>query len=202
MLHNQLDDFNLALAGRAYSQPEILNHARFWLFDQKTKNIIKVEFLPQAQRHWLRVDNADGAEFAFIRIDGHDSVFRSSPPPVANDAIFIYDNIGTRAGACDCLLIDASIWHFIEFKTNSTSENLDRLELNRLKAEFQLARTITFFRENNSTLNAFFKAIVVVPTQYDYTRFRAEKSRSVIFKLKWKVPLEEVVLGKGYRINT
>ena len=72
MLQNQLDDFNLALAGRAYSQPEILNHARFWLFDQKTKNIIKVEFSPQAQRHWLRVDNADGAEFAFIRIDGHD----------------------------------------------------------------------------------------------------------------------------------
>lgn len=201
MLQNQIDNFHRALAGRQYPEPEILNCARFWVFDQKTENITKVEFSLNAQKYWLKVDNADKVEFAFVRIDGHDSVFKSSPPPVANDERFIYDNIGTKAGACDCLLIDTSIWHFTEFKTNSTSENLEQLQLNRLKAELQLARTITFFRENNVAIVGFVKAIVVVPTHYGYPRFKAANSRFIKFKLKWKVSLEEVILENGYKIN-
>lgn len=199
MLHDQLEAFNRTLSGRRYPHPVPLNHVRFWLLDKNSM----VDFSLRAQKNWLKVDNADGSEFAFIRIDGTDSVFGSSPPPVENDDRFAYDDLGTRAGSCDCLIIDNHIWHFIEFKTNSTSEELEQIQLNRIKAEMQLARTLYFFGRNDPSFNSTCKAILVVPIQYGYPRFRSNQaSRAVKFKLKWKVPLEEVNLKDGYKINT
>lgn len=197
MIDIQIRILKRALEGRKLPALEILSNVRFWLIDRDHK----VEITFDSPKKWLRVNNPNSQNFVFVRVDGEDSVFGSNPPPVENDSRFIFDKDGNRAGACDCLIIDEKVWHFIEFKTESTSEKLEQIQINRTKGELQMARTISFFQNFDPNFSNFAKALLVVPKSFAYPRFRADKSRLVKFKLKWKVSLEEISLDDSYQIN-
>jgi hypothetical protein len=198
MTDQHLQDLITALKSKtSFVLPTTLNHIRFWIKDENTR----VELSVEAQKNWLRIENTKGEDFIFLRVDGSDSIFGSSPPVVFNESRFIYNLSGDRSGACDCLLVDLACWHFVEFKIESYTENLEQIQENRRKATLQISRTITFFRENLPNWNAALKAVIVVPNHYGYPRFRSDKSAIVKFKLQWKATLKEVPLKEGYSIN-
>lgn len=188
-----------ALRNRNYLIPEVMSHLRFWIMDINAK----VEISIVDSKNWLKVHNSEGKAFLFIPLDGAESVFGSTPPPVSDPDRFIYNfDDNSRAGGCDTLLIDTEKWHFIEFKTDSYTENLDQINFNRKKAELQIARAITYFREQTDLSDIPIIGLIVTPRHYAYPRFKANKSGVMIFKKKWKATLLELSIpGDEYRIN-
>lgn len=199
MIDAQIDKLQIALRGRNYDLPSVLNVPRCWIIDKEAT--VNLSLL--AEKKWLRIENPLSKDFLFIPLDGQNSVFGSNPPPVNDDHRFIVDeNTQKKAGACDCLIIDEQTWNFIEFKIDSYTDSLLQINENRKKAELQIARTLTFFREKIEHFDSKLVAVIVVPNQYGYPRFKASKSRAVQFKLKWKkIDLFEVNLTGKFDIN-
>jgi hypothetical protein len=126
----------------------------FWLNDVEQvdgSHQIKVE--TTSQKAWLKFNQAQGNLCTLFPVDGNEGVF-IYPPPIKNIADFLLPN-GKHAGGCDFLLINHK-WLFGELKTEATSQNPEQIQENRTKAAMQLARTLTYFKENtvNGVINA------------------------------------------------
>lgn len=204
------------LKGRQYVLQE-LNTQQIWMEDEmqesgKSEVIVSVEEKP----NWLKVANAlDTGMFGFISIDGARGVFRNSSPPVKDETPFKYlktyfiaPTTGERkqrietAGPCDCLIIDRR-WRFFEFKTKAETQDINQADENRIKGELQLARTLTFFREQATDKNLDFPAdcdcvLVTVPS---FPSIKAKLiNRAVKFNALFQAPLTEIQTDKIYSL--
>lgn len=170
----------------------------FWINDEKQPDQTNlIEIRQTSTRNWLKVTQINGHETHVFPIDGKAGVFREAGLPIANNRPFTYEwqtasGIELKsAGDCDCIMVDEK-WRFIEFKTSSFSEDLDQISNNRNKAEAQLAKSLTSFREQLTDSTLPCECVLVVPTFFGWPKFRATFSRKVIFEKKNKVRLYEI----------
>ena len=162
-----------------------------FLKDEKLKNnehqmkiLEEVEYI-KIDKYAMKIENSDSERFLVLPLDGGNGLFKKSNPRVSNEKDFKYDwitdfktrkKVTKNAGACDCLILTGD-FHFFEFKTNAfdieTNPNpaFNPVQANqhRESAEKQLARTITFFKEEASKKKialecSFFAVIVALPT--------------------------------------
>jgi hypothetical protein len=166
---------------------------------------------------WLKIENhVEGSNYAFVSIDGVAGVFRKTSPPVKDEAPFKYTKTyfidpetrerKTRtetAGPCDCLVLDKK-WHFVEFKTDAKTSDVNQANENRTKGELQLARTLTFFREKAIERNLNFPSdsICVLVTIPSFPRVKAKLlNRAVKFSKAFQVQLIETQSDKTYLLT-
>jgi hypothetical protein len=175
----------------------------FWINDEKQpdqSNLIEIR--QTSTRNWLKVTQTNGHEVNVFPVDGNSGVFREAGLPINNNRPFTYEwqtatGIENKnAGDCDCLLLDEK-WRFLEFKTGSFSEELDQINNNRNKAEAQLAKSLTSFREQLSDSTLSCECVLVVPTFFDRPRFKASFSRKIRFLKRFQVDLKEVTFSSS-----
>ena len=146
----------------------------FWVNDV----LQKMEISKIQKEGWLKVENSSGNEISFFPIDGNAGVFQKSGLDVQDKSKFEYfSSLSTPtkkvAGSCDCLLLDER-WRFFEFKNGPEAGPGETAStVNREKAEKQLARTMTYFREKAreikiGTIEAVFEGVIV--TKPDFFR--------------------------------
>jgi hypothetical protein len=108
---------------------------------------------------------------------------------------------GANSGRSRLLVLLDSKWRFFELKTEAYTQNENQAAQQREKAMLQLARTITFFKEQAEAqqvgISASVEAVIVFPS-----RFPAEKaanfSRGPRFFKLFKARLEEVNTDVAY----
>ena len=177
----------------------------FWVQDDGEQ----VRILEETASKSLRIENPARGTVAFVPMDGLTGMFRNTPPPVRDSVPFRHQwfNKGNyeeqMAGACDCLLLDSK-WRFLELKTEVFTQNENQAAQQREKAMLQLARTITFFREQAEEeglrLESSIEAVMAFPS-----RFPAEKAanfnRGPRFFILFKARLEEVKTDVVYSLG-
>lgn len=188
----------------------MINDPSFWLSDIEIapgQHEIRIE--KNAKPNWLKVSQDYGHFCKVYPVDGEGGVFNNSSGklPIKGESEFKYDwkqiNSGTieskTAGDCDCLIVD-EIWRFIEFKTDVTTTIKAADDNTRNKAEMQLARSMTSFKEQLSDPNLPCECVLVTPQYYP---FSPNIVRNINFKKKWKTPLIEVSADpkKGYPLS-
>jgi hypothetical protein len=174
----------------------------FWINDEKQPDLSNlIEISQTSTRNWLKVTQTNGHQVGVFPIDGNSGVFREAGLPINNHRFTYEWQTATgielkNAGDCDCLLIDEK-WRFLEFKTGSSSEELDQINNNRNKAEAQLAKSLTSFREQLSDAIVSCDCVLVVPTFFDYPKFKASFSRKIRFRKLFQVDLKEVTTSSN-----
>jgi hypothetical protein len=180
-----------------------LSATSFWINDEKQQdqsNLIEIRQI--STRNWLKVTQTHGHEVSVFPVDGNSGVFREAGLPIHNNRPFTYEwqtatGIENKnAGDCDCLLIDEK-WRFLEFKTGSSSEELDQINNNRNKAEAQLAKSLTSFREQLSDSTLSCECVLVVPTFFSYPKFKASFNRKIRFRKLFHVDLKEMTTSSS-----
>lgn len=169
----------------------------FWVNDVKqADNTNKIEVENTAQDNWIEFNQASEQTCTIYPIDGQKYVaFSKSSLDVSNPSRFVFINTrgkSEKVGDCDVLILNDK-WRFMEFKLNATSRSFLQIQENRDKAILQLARTVTFFKEQpNNTLTAQnTKCIVVVPDFYpEISKIDFEKN--VEFLNEFGAPLSEI----------
>lgn len=204
------------LKGRQHDIQEI-NELEIWVEDEKqADNKMEVIVSMQEKSGWLKIENSSTERiFGFVSIDGSKGVFKNSSPPVKDETPFKYlktyfidPATGERktkietAGPCDCLIIDLK-WRFFEFKTKAETQDINQADENRIKGELQLARTLTFFREQAVDKDLDFPAycdcvLVTVPS---FPSIKAKLiNRAVKFNAIFQAPLTEIQTDKIYSL--
>lgn len=170
-----------------------ISFTSFWINDVKqTDNTNKIEIENTPQENWIEFRQQSGQTCIIYPIDGEKyGAFSKLPPKVTDPARFILKT-GKPAGGCDLLVLNDK-WRFMEFKLNATSRSFLQIQENRDKAILQLARTVTFFKEQpNNTLTAQnTKCIVVVPDFYPEIS-RIDIAQAVDFLTDFGAPLSEI----------
>lgn len=177
---------------------KVLSQASFWISDVKQidgSNKIQIEF--HSKSNWLKVVQEQSKECSLFPVDGNDGVFLKGGLTVDDKNLFVYEwrtEKGVErkdAGDCDCLIIEDR-WHFIEFKTEASSEEIHQINNNRNKGEAQLAKSMTSFKEQLTDEKIKCVCVLVVPIFFSFPRFRANFSRKPRFLKLFKVELIEV----------
>ncbi len=177
----------------------------FWIQDDGTQVGIFEHIVPKS----LRIENVQKLKTAFIALDGKTGCFAKSKPPVKDENPFKYQHFtngryeSKTVGSCDCMLI-SSKWCFIELKTEVFTQNENQAEQQREKASLQLARTITFFRQQAQAksiqIESPFEGVIVFPS-----RFPAMKStninRGTRFFKEFKARLIEINTDLTYMLE-
>jgi hypothetical protein len=170
-----------------------ITDASFWINDVKqADNTNKIEVENTAQDNWIEFNQANEQICTIYPVDGEKyGAFSKSPPKVSEPTRFILKT-GKPAGGCDLLVLNDK-WRFMEFKLNATSRSVLQIQENRDKAILQLARTVTFFKEQpNNTLTAQnTKCIVVVPDFYPEIS-KIDIAQAVDFLNDFGAPLSEI----------
>ncbi|MFN0035835.1 MAG: hypothetical protein ACKVUS_12290 [Saprospiraceae bacterium] len=194
----------IRLVGTRRFDMEETRRPNFWVQDDGTQVRVLDETAPKS----LRIENPVRTILAFVPMDGSTGIFRNMPPIVRDEVPFRYQwyNRGNyeerTAGACDCLLLDSK-WRFLELKTETSTQDPNQATQQREKAMLQLARTITFFREQAEVQQVDvspIEAVMAFPS-----RFPAEKAANFnrgprFFKL-FKARLNEVNTDVAYRLD-
>jgi hypothetical protein len=132
-----------------------------------------------------------------FQVDGNDGVFEKNGLPVEDITMFSFfegrandvKSVKTP-GDCDCLIISKE-WHFLEFKTDATSNNIQQANDNREKGEAQLAKSMSSFRARIKDDIIRYNCVLVVPPSFP--KFKASMvNRSLKFLKKFDAPLYEV----------
>lgn len=209
---------NLAIAGscvtRNHHNVREIRDPEFWMNDVNQE----VEIEHTAQDGWLRVKNHQAKAISFFPIDGKRNVISANdnPLPVKDGAKFSYQRtkfddatqtqiIETKsAGRCECLLLDER-WRFFEFKTQAGTNPLSA-ENNRVAAEMQLARTITYFREKtlekgNGRIDAIFEGVIVTKPDFYPATPASLINRGSEFFLDFQARLIEITTEETYVIS-
>lgn len=177
--------------------------------------IVKIE-ANKKDKYRLSLENKGRGTFKIIPIDGKTGIFKTHPPvnqPTFFEYTWITDfstnkSVVKQAGPCDFLLFTHN-FYFFEFKTEAfdidltptTSFNPIQANQHREKAEKQLARTITFFREQAQAkkiaINADFHAILV--TLPSFPRMTASlMNRENRFYKQFNASLSEITTEETY----
>jgi len=156
----------------------IMEEPSFWLSDIEVapkQHEIRIE--RNAKPNWLKVSQDYGHFCKVYPVDGNGGVFNEKKLPIkyTDESEFKYDreqfNSDTvkskTAGNCDCLIVD-EIWRFIEFKTDVTTTIKAADDNTRNKAEMQLARSMTSFKEQLSDPNLPCECVLVIPKYYPF----------------------------------
>lgn len=160
-------------------QPAIIQEIEapsIWVEDLKVGSSAEVTVSLEAKLNWLQVRNETGeSPFGLVPIDGSNGVFKKSNPVVKDQSPFQFEwtyfvdpitkerkQRTETAGKCDCLILNKK-WHFLEFKTAKGADlpptsDPKQADQNRIKGSLQLARTLTFFREQALEKNIPFQA--------------------------------------------
>lgn len=179
----------------------------FWITDQKQEdgtNQIKIAFY--SIRNWLKLTQNQGVVCCVLPVDGPQGVFQENGLPVSTPIEYEWNNENEiqrkRAGDCDCLVLNEK-WHFLEFKTDATSQDLLQITNNRNKAEAQLAKSMTSFREQLPYSDLKCICVIVGPDFFSYPKFNASSSRKISFLKKYKAELIEVSISSNasYRLD-
>jgi hypothetical protein len=177
-----------------------IDAAAFWLNDvgeTDTDKQIALAFV--SQKNWLKCTQPFGKKCTVYPVDGTGGVLKD-PPPVQNPNDFVLTkgkDAGKRVGSCDVLLA-SDAFYFMELKLNATGESMLQMAENREKASLQLARTLTYFREN--TVEGSFTAqncicMIAVPNFYQYPRIAKTNNIAALkrtFIKKYKTDLQEI----------
>ncbi|MBK7937948.1 MAG: hypothetical protein IPJ82_13040 [Lewinellaceae bacterium] len=205
MTYEENKAFFTRLTGIRRFHLEETERPNFWIQD----NGVQVQILEETVPKSLRIENTRRQPVAFVPMDGRNGMFENAPPPVRDAVLFRYQwfNHGNyealTAGACDCLLLDTK-WRFLELKTEVTTQNENQAAQQREKAMLQLARTITFFKEQAEAqqieVSSPIEAVMAFPS-----RFPAEKAVNFnrgprFFKL-FKARLAEVNTDVPYSLD-
>jgi hypothetical protein len=185
-----------ALVSRNRERVLTIDAPTFWLNDvgeTDTEKEIEISF--ESKKNWVKYTQPFGEKTLVYPVDGNSGVFQD-PPPVANPNDFVQKN-GKKVGSCDVLLL-SNKFRFMELKLNASAESLLQMAENREKASLQLARTLTYFKEN--TLEGTFTAqncacIIVVPVFYQYPRIAKTNNIAALkrsFIKKHKIDLQEL----------
>ncbi len=136
------------LITRNHGNLQKIEESSFWITDEKQgdgTNQIKITF--SSTRNWLKLTQNQGRVCCVLPVDGSHGLFRL---PISTPIEYEWNKENEiqrkRAGDCDCLVLNEK-WHFLEFKTDATSQDLLQITNNRNKAEAQLAKSMTSFRE-------------------------------------------------------
>jgi len=177
----------------------------FWIQDDGRQVHLQHDTVPKS----LRIENSRRFKIGFIPMDGETGVFSKGSPPVTDENRFKYLWFNNNryeektAGPCDCLLIDQR-WRFFELKTEAFTQNDAQAEQEREKASLQLARTITFFREQavekKIQIDAAFEAVIAFPSRFPAAK-AAEINRPVRFFNDFKARLVEVKTDSVYGLD-
>jgi hypothetical protein len=177
---------------------QTITDSSFWITDEKQEDASnEIAIKKTSTRDWLKVTQARGHEATVFPIDGKSGVFREAGLPVKDNNLFVYDwqtasGIDRKnAGDCDCLILDEK-GRFLEFKTESFSENIEQINNNRNKAEAQLAKSLTSFREQLKGAELRCECVVVVPPFFSFPKFKASFSRKIKFYKVFRVELKEI----------
>lgn len=201
---------NLAIASQFVTRNRTnileIQDRNFWMNDVAHK----MEVSTVAQEGWLKIENPSEKAIGFFPVDGNEGVFQKSgldvkckdkfeylPSPAAKEP--------KTAGPCDCLLLDER-WRFFEFKNGpQTGSGAVAASVNREKAEKQLARTMTYFREKAlekglGKIDAVFEGVIV--TQPNFPRFSGSVAdRGEEFFLDFQARLIEITTDDSYLIS-
>jgi len=165
----------------------------------------------ERQEGWLTVENTSGNSISFFPVDGNGGVFQKNGLDVKDIRRFEYFDSPRAtqrktAGPCDCLLLNER-WRFFEFKNSPiTGTGVVAASINRDKAEKQLARTITYFREKAiakgiGKVHAIFEGVVV--TKPNFPRFTGSVAdRGEEFFLEFQARLIEITTDEVYIITS
>ncbi len=207
---------NVLLQGRQYSLKE-QNEQAIWINDIAQVNArLEIEISIEEREGWLKMSKgADEGTFGFLQLDGTNGVFRIASPPVADTARFSFEKVygydeekkipktkTVTAGSCDCLFLKTK-WHFFEFKTGTTTRNNAQANENRKKAELQLGRTLTFFKERAASQNIPFNAACecVLVTNPSFPKIKAANiNQAIRFFGEFDARLTEVQTNQIYQI--
>jgi hypothetical protein len=179
----------------------------FWMNDVAHK----MEVSTVAQEGWLKIENPSEKAIGFFPVDGTEGVFQKSGLDVLDTSKFEYLPSPTAeekktAGPCDCLLLDER-WRFFEFKNGplaGTGETAAKV--NREKAEKQLARTMTYFREKAvekgiGKTEAVFEGVIVTKPDFYPATPAALFDRGSVFFLDFDARLIEITTDETYIIQ-
>jgi hypothetical protein len=194
---NNLEKVN-TLITRNQDNAQALNQASFWISDVKhADGSNKMEVVFQSKPNWLKIVQTQANVCSLFPVDGNDGMFLKQGLPVSDKNLFIYESKTKNgierevAGDCDCLII-SNKWHFIEFKTEASSQEIHQINNNRNKGEAQLAKSMTSFKEQLAPENVKCVCVLVVPTFFSFPKFRANFSRKPRFLKLFKVELMEI----------
>lgn len=156
--------------------------------EKQDNNSHQIIILNEKQdKYTFEIENTSQSMFAIFPMDGNNGTFNGYSPPVKDKELFTFNWIGNsntkevktkNAGACDALLVEKQGLHFFESKAeafeqlpfNTFDEYVQILANQHLdKAEKQLARTMTFFREQADEKKvdldvSFYAIVVTLPT--------------------------------------
>lgn len=186
----------LTLVTRNHGNIQQIDKNTFWITDKKQINETnQIEVVFGSVKNWLKVTQSQGNTCCIMPIDGDKGVFQAPMLPISKRMIYEWrteNRIEEKsAGDCDCLILDDR-WHFIEFKTEASSQELRQIENNRNKAEAQLAHSLTSFREQLEDSNLECFCVMVSPHFFSYPKFKASSFRKVKFRAKYKCELIEI----------
>jgi hypothetical protein len=212
-----LNLFKSILKGRQFVVEEV-KQPIFWMEDVDIGgNNMEVIISIERKEGWLEINNSnDESSVKFIPLDGQKGVFKAKPPSVSDIERFKFERVygfdeesqkqktkTESAGACDCLLLDVK-WRFFEFKTKADSIDLKQADVNRTKAKLQLARTLTFFREQAAEKAFPFDSDCecIMVTNPFFPKITASNiSQAVQFFREFQAPLIEVKTDQVYLLS-
>ena len=194
---NNLEKAN-SLVTRNADNIQTITNPSFWINDEKQEDDSNEIIVSQSSLlNYLKIKQQQGHLCTIFPVDGQKGVFRKVGLPIKNNRSFVYDwqtemGIESRnAGDCDCLILDEK-WRLLEFKTASFSEDIKQINNNRNKAEAQLARGLTSFKEQLEEPSLKFECVVVVPSFFSFPKFKSSFSRKIRFQKLYQVELKEI----------
>jgi hypothetical protein len=167
----------------------------FWITDKKqADNTNRIEISSVSIRNWLKIKQTQESKCLVLPIDGTEGGFQEKGLPISSSFEYEWHTETAierkSAGDCDCLILN-DVWHFLEFKTDASSRELIQINNNRNKAEAQLAKSMSSFKEQLSEPDLKCICVIVGPDFFSYPKFNASFSRKISFWQKHKIKLIE-----------
>ncbi len=180
-----------------------INGVAFWITDKKqVDGTNRIEVSNHSIHGWLKIIQNQESACSVLPIDGPEGLFQEKGLPVSSSFEYEWRTASAielkSAGDCDCLILN-DVWHFVEFKTDASSRELIQINNNRNKAEAQLAKSMTSFKEQlpASDLKCECVCVIVGPDFFSYPKFKASFSRKISFWKIYKTRLIETTVSSN-----